>query len=234
MIIVTFHHLEDKEFVLAKANHIQSLCKIRIEEDFTPEIEANQKTLRPIMIVANWMLDSRGNHKYRASLQADTLMVNNKKFTVKSMKDLPQELHPEKISTPTRNGITAFFTKDSPFSNHYPSPMTINNRQYTCYEQFYMERKALTFGVTETVAKIMATSVPGHHKSLGSNIHKFNRIIWGEMKLEIMDIGLHAKFQPNPTLRQTLLDTNTNILIEASPGDKFWGAGMEIYRPQLW
>ena len=233
-ILATFHHLEDKEFVLAKASHIQTQCSIKIEEDFLPEIEANRKTLRPIVIAANRMQDSRGYYKYRASLQADTLIVNNKRYTVESMKELPNELHLEKVSTPTKNGITAFFSKDSPFSNHHPSPMKIENRQYTCNEQYYMERKALTFGDTDTAAKIMATSDPGHQKALGSNITNFKPLIWREMKLETMSIGLRAKFEQNPALKQTLLDTNTNTLIEASPGDRFWGAGMGIYHPQLW
>ena len=49
-----------------------------------------------------------------------------------------------------------------------------------------------------------------------------------------MNIGLHAKFKQNAKLKQTLLNTNNNTLIEASPGDKFWGTGMGIYHPNLW
>ena len=114
--------------------------------------------------------------------------------------------------------------------------MMIGGRQYSCNKQYYIERKALTFGDTETARAIMPTDNRSDHKKLGrkDNIKNFEVNIWGELKIEIMTTGLYAKFSQNPDLKQYLLDTKENTLIEANPKDRFWGAGMSLQHPLLW
>ena len=54
------------------------------------------------------------------------------------------------------------------------------------------------------------------------------------MKVEIMNIGITAKFTQNPHLRDFLLSTGENKLIEANPKDFFLGAGMGLQNPNIW
>lgn len=235
-IIITFSHSEDKDFILAKAHNIFQRIKVRIDEDFPTVTENNRKDLKPIMMAANRMLNPQGLHKYKATLHEDTLRVNNKAYTIDSIGHLPKELSPESTATPSKNGITAFFTKRSPLSNHHPSPMRIKNKLYSCNEQYYMEQKALVMGDIQTAKAIMATSDPSIQKKLGrdDNIKNFKVFVWDELKIEIMEEGLTQKFKQNENLRNFLLRTNDNTLIEGNPGDKFWGAGLSIYNPRIW
>lgn len=46
---------------------------------------------------------------------------------------------------------------------------------------------------------------------------------WDEIKVEVMEEGLMAKFTQNPRLRELLLSTGDRELIEDSPRDNFWG-----------
>ena len=235
-ILITFLLTEDKEFVLAKGNVVFKKFKVWVDEDLPQQIENNIKELRPIMQSANHILDSRGTRKYRATLQGDILTVNNHKYTVETMNQLPHDITPELVATPTKGNVTAFFTKRSPLSNHHPSEMKIDNRKYCCNEQYYMERKALTFADTETAKAIMATQDPAEHKKLGrrDNIKGFDVNIWNELKIETMEKGLRAKFLQNSHLQDFLLQTKTNTLIEANPRDKFWGAGLSVTNHLIW
>lgn len=235
-VVVSFQHQEDRDLVLARSNIIYSRWKIKAEEDYPHDVEMERKELRPIMLAANRILDANGNHKYRSSLNSNKLLVNNKTYTTQSVEQLPYELNPKIVATPSKQGITAFFTKASPLSNHHPSEMTIRKKKYTSNEQFYMEQKALTFGDLETAKQIMASNDPAHQKALGRdrNIKDFKPFCWDELKLEIMRTGLEAKFGQNRDLQNFLLQTGSNVLIEANPGDKYWGAGMSSSNPRIW
>ena len=59
---------------------------------------------------------------------------------------------------------------------------------------------------------------PGKQKGLGKdkNIANFNETVWRQRCQEVMKVGLQAKFDQNPELKQFLLGTGINILIEAN------------------
>ena len=97
-----------------------------------------------------------------------------------------------------------------------------------------MEQMSLTFGDVTTAKKIMKAETGGAQKTLSYEIADFKKIIWGEMRVEIMQIGITAKFNQNPHLKEFLLNTGSNTLIEANPKDRFWGAGMSLNNPFLW
>ena len=61
----------------------------------------------------------------------------------------------------------------------------------------------------------------------------FNFNVWKDRKLEVMEEGLKHKFDQNPRLKQFLLDTQTTVLLEANPKDKFWGVGMSLRNPNI-
>ena len=51
--------------------------------------------------------------------------------------------------------------------------------------------------------------------------------------------GVSAKFTQNKNLKNLLINTDNNYLVEASPSDKFWGVGLsynskDIINQSLW
>lgn len=46
--------------------------------------------------------------------------------------------------------------------------------------------------------------------------------------------GLKAKFEQNSHLKDFLMATGDRTIVEGSPGDTFWGAGLSIFDPRIW
>ena len=90
VMLVTFINTDDKDFVLNKAKVLSMHFRIRIESDLPQAMEDQRNELRQIVVAANKMKDEKGNNKYRASLQQDTLVVNNRTYDVNSAKHLPR------------------------------------------------------------------------------------------------------------------------------------------------
>ena len=235
-IIVKLFHAEEKELIFAKAHHIWMCTRIRIEEDFTAKITANRKILRPILTAANHSKDKYGNREFNANLRLDKLNVNGKSYTVNNLDKLPEKLNPEKLATPTKGNITAFFSRNSPFSNHYPAIQKVGKTEYNCNEQYYMAQKALAFNDHATVAAIMREQDPGRQKALGKGIRikNFDQRVWDERCIKIMSTGLKAKFTQNARLKEYLLSTGTNMLLECNPKDYFWGVGLSLQNRKIW
>ena len=97
-----------------------------------------------------------------------------------------------------------------------------------------MFSRAKRFNDHETAEKIMQTTNPGVQKGLGSNIKDFKEQVWKETCLEVMKTGLQAKFQQHPHLKEFLVNTGSNMIIEGNPKDTFWGAGLSIHNPKIW
>lgn len=87
-----------------------------------------------------------------------------------------------------------------------------------------MHKKALFFRDFTIADKIMETMHPKEQKSLGRQIHNFDAEAWNEVCQNIVYEGNFAKFK-NPKLREYLLATGNEIIVEASPYDAIWGIG---------
>lgn len=131
------------------------------------------------------------------------------------------------------------FYQNTPFSQWFNSPFTIDNINYINAEQYMMAEKARLFKDDIVLKKIMKTSSPKTIKSLGRKISNFNGSVWDQYKYDIIIRGNHAKFSQNLNLKQFLLTTDNDIIAEASPYDKIWGIGMsskhpDAYNPKKW
>lgn len=148
-ILVNFLYAEDKEMALSVGRPIFFDHGISMESDFPEEIDKKRRELRPILQTASKIKTVEGRKKYRASLNADQLIVNGRRYTTENTNKLPEELKPENISTITKDGKTGFFTFQSPLSNHYTATQKVRGIEYNSNEQFYMHQKTLTFGDRE-------------------------------------------------------------------------------------
>ena len=192
-IVAKLFHGEEREYVLTRSAHIYRCTGIKTEEDFPIEIEKNRRVLKPILNKAAYTTVN-GRCKYQASLHVDKLNINGKTYSIDTIKELPEDIHPTTVFTPSKNGITAFFGGQSPFSNHHIAPQTVDNQTFNCNEQYYMFKKAKTFNDHKTASQILREKDPVEQKKLGSNVAGFNRTVWQSRCLDVMEEGLKAKF----------------------------------------
>ena len=73
-----------------------------------------------------------------------------------------------------------------------------------------------------------ALALPRH---LGREVENFVEPEWEAHRFDIVVRGNVAKFAQNAELRTYLLHTGEKVLVEASPVDLIWGAGVAAGRP---
>lgn len=106
-------------------------------------------------------------------------------------------------------------------------PITVNGRQYVTAEQYMMSEKALLFNDTQSYLKIVAEPDPKMCKHLGKLVAGFNQAVWDSALREIIFHGNLAKLQSDISIVEALLETGNAVLVEASPLDDIYGAGLE-------
>ena len=72
----------------------------------------------------------------------------------------------------------------------------------------------------------MAEKNPAECKSLGRKVKNLDGKGWGRAAREVLFHGNIGKFQSDPELLNLLLSTGDSILVEASPYDSLYGAGI--------
>lgn len=123
--------------------------------------------------------------------------------------------------------------KNGYLSNFYPCSFILNGSDgsdvqvFNCSEQCFMYLKLQLFDPTnkELEHKILTSTNPKIIKKYGRKIKNFNESKWIENRELAMYKALYAKFTQNLELKEKLLSTNNNILVEASPTDNIWGIG---------
>jgi ribA/ribD-fused uncharacterized protein len=118
------------------------------------------------------------------------------------------------------------FSSGSPFSQWHPCEFTIKNIKYCCAEQYMMHQKAVLFRDRRAAAAILETDNPKSQKKLGRLVQRFALEKWEANCRKIVHDGNVAKFSQNEDLRRQLFATAGTTLVEATPMDKVWGAGL--------
>lgn len=136
---------------------------------------------------------------------------------------------------PTKDGT---ITK-SCFSQWWIAPFVVNGITYATAEHWMMAKKAELFGDTDIAAEIVANPDPKSVKQLGRMIKNFDVAAWNDHKYEIVAEGNLHKFTQHEDLKNYLLSTGSDIIVEASPVDAIWGIGMaendkNINNPNNW
>lgn len=127
--------------------------------------------------------------------------------------------------------MITFYGKNSPYSNFYYVEFEYKGYKVTSSEQAFMLEKALMFDKS-MVERILSTTNPAEIKKLGRKVKNFDEKKWNEVRYDIMVDILCAKFSIEP-LKTELLNTGIEFIVEASPTDKIWGAGLALGDPRL-
>lgn len=123
---------------------------------------------------------------------------------------------------PSKDGaITA-----SCLSQWWPARFDVAGVGYPCAEHWMMAEKARLFDDVDMADKIASAGSPKQAKELGRQVRGFDVSTWDANKRRIVEQGSFEKFRQNPPLRDFLLSTGDQVLVEASPVDRIWGIGL--------
>jgi len=111
-------------------------------------------------------------------------------------------------------------------SQWYVCSFVINDIEYKSAEHYMMAQKAKLFGDNDILKKILNACTPKEAKELGRKVQNFNAETWDSKAYNIVVEGNFEKFRQNENLKNFLLSTNKDIIVEASPYDKIWGIGL--------
>lgn len=111
-------------------------------------------------------------------------------------------------------------------SQWWLAPFEISGIRYLTAEHWMMAEKARTFHDENIRDQILQCNSPGEAKKLGREVENFDEELWNQQRFQIVVSGNYAKFSQNEALREFLVQTNTRVLVEASPVDAIWGNGL--------
>lgn len=126
--------------------------------------------------------------------------------------------------------INSFKGRWSFLSNFYPCEITYQGITYPSTEHYYVAMKIKNdqmingryYTPADTRELIAKVATPGQVKRFGRNLKV--RADWDDVKLGFMEWGLHEKFNKHADLKEMILQTGDEELIEGNYWhDQFWG-----------
>lgn len=129
-----------------------------------------------------------------------------------------------------------FWNGDDWASNLHPAPFVVDwedadgsvtELRFECSEQWFMFRKAWRFHDRTAMDAVMQPGLePSQYKAIGRGVKGFDAAVWDRESSGYMFEALMFKFTQNPELAKQLTDTGDQVLVECSPFDTIWGAGL--------
>ena len=107
-------------------------------------------------------------------------------------------------------------------SNFSAHGFSLDNRYWPTVEHYFQAQK---FAGSEYEERIRLSRTPREAKSLGQTRELALRPDWNSLKIDVMRRALMAKFSTHGELRDALLATGDEELVENAPNDYFWGCG---------
>lgn len=125
------------------------------------------------------------------------------------------------------------------FSQWWPAAFKDDQHIYPTAEHWMMAEKARLFNDAAAEEKILKALSPAAAKKLGRLVQHFDAATWDAKKFNIVVKGNLLKFSQYPKMKEFLINTGNNIIVEASPLDRIWGIGMgadheHTENPTLW
>ena len=110
------------------------------------------------------------------------------------------------------------------FSNFAPFPIDLDGAHWPTTEHYYQAQKFTDPGLQ---AAIREAAMPIIAKSLADKHLDKIRPDWDAVKDAVMDRAVRRKFKLHAALRELLLATGDEDIVEAAPSDYYWGVGRD-------
>ncbi len=172
--IVKFDLFKHRNKVWVAKKNLPRGSSHSVKENFSKETERARAQLTPIMKVAR----KRG---YYAKLDGQRLIVSshdkgvNLSVTLDSLDKLPQDISADSVYTPTKNGITLYYSLHSPFSNFFKCFFHDDKgKEYNGVEQYYIHNNALIANDHELAHWVMLQDDPAVMKSRAKSLRSLD------------------------------------------------------------
>ena len=223
-ISIEFSFKRDADYTMENRSYLES--GIYVDWEYTIDIEYKRKLLQPILRAARNHDDYRG----RCRMDRDKLVILGRNYGLHNLPQLPEDLHPYKVTSKETDDCIGFFGALNPLSNFYPAKFTIGNATYISTQQYIQAQKAEYFKDKHTYDKIMCAINSLDCKNFARGIKNFNRRTWETMAKDICRPGIQAKFMQNLDLLQILVEKTSCKMIVESANDRLWGTGIPLAR----
>lgn len=118
-------------------------------------------------------------------------------------------------------------------SQWFPATFTVDGVDYPTAEHWMMASKARLFGDEAAEQRVLETAHPGAAKAIGREVRSFDHETWEAARVDVVIAGNLAKFTQHDALGSYLTGTGERVLVEASPTDRIWGAGLSADHPDI-
>jgi ribA/ribD-fused uncharacterized protein len=102
-------------------------------------------------------------------------------------------------------------------------PIVIDGLSYPGPEQYFQLQKSVGTPDEEKAKLLMKNANPDQAYGIGRSCQM--RPDWEDQKDMVMFKALTAKFTQQDDLKQLLLETGENLLVQLKPNDGYWGTG---------
>ncbi|MBD2361761.1 NADAR family protein [Anabaena minutissima FACHB-250] len=113
------------------------------------------------------------------------------------------------------------------FSNFSPHGIEIHGSYWSTVEHFYQAQKFVGSVDAVIIPVIRAAKTPEDAAALGRCSSRRLRLDWDLVKTQVMREAVLKKFLTHSDIREILLSTGNEVLVENSPTDYFWGCGAD-------
>lgn len=126
-------------------------------------------------------------------------------------------------ASPYKEEILDFYSRKNPygeFSNFALFPIEVDGKIWPTSEHYYQAHKYQGPELREWVRQ---AKDPWESAQRGRDKSKVKRKDWDQIKDQIMEKALIAKFTQHQVLKELLLSTGTSIIYEHTKNDCYWG-----------
>jgi N-glycosidase YbiA len=114
------------------------------------------------------------------------------------------------------------------FSNFSPHGIIIHDTYWATVEHYYQSQKFVGTPDAVIIPVIHAAETPEQAAALGRCNTRQLRPDWEVVKTQVMREAVLKKFLTHSDIREILLATGNQVLVENSPRDYFWGCGADF------